>query len=206
MLQKIKNKKKLVSGFSVVETLFTMSIFILVLGLFTLFARNIWTYNSFISSGFTNTDAGRKILKTMTSEIRTASTADTGSYTISQATASSFTFYSDIDDDGLKEKVRYFLTGTTLQKGVIKPTGSPLAYNPANEIISNLVADETSASIFSYYNENYDGTTAALSFPVNIADIRLVKITLTIDKDGSRPPTPITFSTQVSIRNLKDNL
>ena len=38
-----------------------------------------------------------------------------------------------LDDDGLKEKIRYYLTGTTLKKGVIKPTGSPPVYLSANE-------------------------------------------------------------------------
>ena len=68
-------------------------------------------------------------MKTMVSEIRTASTANTGAYTIGLATDSALTFYSDTDNDGLKEKVRYFITGTTLQKGLTKPTGSPLSYN-----------------------------------------------------------------------------
>ena len=189
------------------EILLAMAISIAILGVFTLFAKNLWTYNAFVSSSFTSIDAGRKILKTISSEIRTiASQSDIGTYPISQASASSFTFYSDIDGDGLKERVRYFLTSTTLQKGVIKPTGSPLSYNSANEIISTRAINETNASIFSYYNKNYDGTTAALSFPVNIPDIRLVKIILTIDDNPNRPPAPLTFSTQVSIRNLKDNL
>ena len=132
--------------------------------------------------------------------------ADTGAYVINQAEASSFIFYSDIDNDGLKEKVRYFLIGTTLQKGVIKPTGSPLSYNPLNETISTLAENLTNVSIFDYYDKFYDGTTAPLSLPVNTSDIRLIKITIIIDKDPNRSPTAMTFSTEVSIRNLKDNL
>ena len=106
----------------------------------------------------------------------------------------------------MKEKVRYFLAGTTLQKGVIKPTGSPLIYNSINEKISTFVNNVISTSIFDYYDENYDGTTAPLSFPVNVSDIRLVKITVMVEQDPNRSPTPMVFSTQVSIRNLKDNL
>lgn len=205
MQKKFKNKKKSVSGFTLVETLFGVAIFVLIVGVLTLFSKNIWTYNSFVSAGFTNTDNGRQMFKTMVSEIRTASTADTGAYTISQATSSSFTFYSDIDNDGLKEKVRYFLTGTTIQKGVNKPTGSPRIYNPVNEKISTLATNATSI-VFSYYDKNYDGNTAALSSPIKIPNVRLVKITATLDQDPNRSPAPTIFSTQVSIRNLKDNL
>lgn len=197
-----KNKK----GFTIIETLFGVAIFVVIALLLTLFSRNVWIYNAFIAGSLTDTDAGRQVLKTLTSEIRTASTADTGAYTISSASATSFTFYSDIDNDNLKEKVRYFLSGTSFQKGVIKPSGSPLTYNPANETISTLVDKLANSLLFEYYDRNYDGTTVPLSSPVNIPAIRLVKITIVLDKDPNKSPTFMTFSTQVSIRNLKDNL
>ena len=199
-----KLKNKLSSGFTLVEILFGVSIFILIFFALTLFSRNIWVYNSFVSVGLANIDAGRQTMKTMVSEIRTASTADTGAYTISQAGVSSFIFYSNIDNDALKEKVRYFLNGSQLQKGVIKPTGSPLSYNALNETIITLMSNVTNTSIFDYYDENYDGTTAALSSPVTISSVRLVKITINVDSDPNRAPAATTFSTQVSIRNLKD--
>ncbi len=205
MQKKLKNKKNLISGFTLIETLFGVAIFVLIVGVLTLFSKNVWVYNSFISIGFVNTDNGRQMLKTIVSEIRTASSANTGAYAISQATSSSFTFYSDINNDNLKEKVRYFLSGNLLQKGFIQPTGSPLAYNSANEKISTLASNVTSIT-FNYYDKNYDGTTAALSSPINIPNIRLVKITVTISQNSNNSPAPMTFSTQVSIRNLKDNL
>lgn len=200
------NKLKTEDGFSLVEVLFGVSIFILIIGVLTLFSRNIWVYNSSVSLGLVNADAGRQVLKTMVSEIRTASDANTGAYAIGAAGNATFTFYSDIDDDGLKEKVRYFRAGTTLQKGATKPTGSPLTYSSLNEKISTLAYNVINTSIFEYYDKNYDGTTAPLSSPVNIPAIRLIKIIITIEQDPNRPPAPKTFSTEVSIRNLKDNL
>ena len=93
-----------------------------------------------------------------------------------------------------------------MQKGVIIPTGSPLDYDPATEKITTLLTNVTNSSIFGYYDKNYEGTTAALSSPVNISAVRLIKITVTVDKDPNKPPAPTTFSTQISFRNLKDNL
>ncbi len=200
---KTTNTKK---GFGLIETLFGVSIFVLIVLALTLFSRNIWTYSSYISTGAQDSDSGRIALKKMSAEIRTASTADTGAYTISQATNTSFTFYSNIDGDVLKERVRYFLSNGTLKEGIIKPTGSPLTYVSGNEKISTLVSNITNATIFEYFDKNYDGTTAALATPINIPNVRLVKITITTDKDPSRPPSPLTFTTQISIRNLKDNL
>jgi hypothetical protein len=205
-IMKNKLKIKSESGFTVIETLFGIAIFVLIVGALTLFSKNVWVNNSFISAGLVDTDAGRQVLKTMVAEIRTASTSDTGTYLINQAGASSFTFYSNVDSDVLKEKVRYFLSGTTLQRGVIKPTGSPLSYNAGNEKISTLLQNVQDSSIFEYFDKDYDGTTAPLSFPINIPNVRLVKITITTDSDPNRPPAEMVFSTQVSIRNLKDNL
>jgi prepilin-type N-terminal cleavage/methylation domain-containing protein len=199
---KLQNKK----GFTLIETMFAMAVFVLIVGALTLFSRNIWIYGNYVSTGLSDSNNGRYVLKKMVYEIRGATTADTGSYVVALATANSFTFYSDIDSDGLVDKVRYFLNGTQLQKGVIEPTGSPLTYVSGNEIISTLLPNVANASIFDYYDKNYDGTTAALTSPISIPAVRLVKITISIDKDPNRAPVTTTFSTQVAIRNLKDNL
>lgn len=187
------------------ETLIGIGIFVLIVGALTLFSRNVWMYNSFLSNALQGTNSARAALKTMTAEIRTASSGNNGAYAISAASSTSFTFYSDIYDDGLKEKVRYFLNGTNLQKGVVKPTGSPLDYTGA-EVITTLVPNVTNGFSFSYYDKNYDGTTTALASPVDVSAIRLIKITIPIEKDVNKSPAPITFSTQVTIRNIKDNL
>ncbi|MEK9201667.1 MAG: hypothetical protein AAB944_01715, partial [Patescibacteria group bacterium] len=111
-------------------------------------------------------------------------------------------------NDGLQERVRYFLSGTDLRKGVIKPSGNPLQYNPASETFSTLARDVRNGgqNLFDYYDANYDGTTAALTQPVSVSVVRLVKVTVIIDADINRAPSPKTFMTQVSFRNLKDNL
>ncbi len=202
----MKKKHSQSAGFTLIETLFGISIFIVIVVALTLLSRNIWVYNTFVSASLNNVDMGRNTIKTFSKEIRTASTSDTGAYTISTATATTFTFYSDIDNDGLKERVRYFLSGTNFRKGVIKPTGSPLSYVVGNEVVTTMLQNVTNTSVFEYFDKNYDGTTAPLSSPVTISSIRLVKATLSTDKDPNRSPGITTFSTQVSIRNLKDNL
>ncbi|PIQ80124.1 MAG: hypothetical protein COV79_02165 [Parcubacteria group bacterium CG11_big_fil_rev_8_21_14_0_20_41_14] len=203
-----KNHHNSKSGFSVMEVL--VSIFILTLiGLaVSSFAKDIFSLNRITSDSLTAQDETRRALKTMSAEIRTASPSSLGAYALAQSATSSFTFYSNIDGDSFKERVRYFLDGTTLKKGVIKPIGTPLTYSPANEVISELIPGVANAttSIFSYYDKNYDGTTQALIEPIDIATVRLVKITIVVDKDPQTPPSPMTLTTQISIRNLKDNL
>lgn len=173
------------------------------------FQRNILYFAGFIDKSLTGTQDAKSVLRIMVREARSAAPSGVGAYPIAEVGTQSFAFYSDIDNDGIQERVRYFLSATDLKKGVIEPTGSPLQYNPASEQVTTLLARNVlngAQPIFSYYDTNYDGTTAPLSQPVTTATVRLVKISIVIDADPNREPAPKTFTSQVSLRNLKDNL
>jgi prepilin-type N-terminal cleavage/methylation domain-containing protein len=204
----IYKKIKRNNGVTLLEVLITMAIFTLVMGAIATFARDLFYYNSIFTGGLTSYDDARKVLQPIASEIRAASSSSLGSYSIEKATNTEFIFFTDIDNNGSKERVRYYLSGNIIKRGVIIPTGSPLQYLPANETNTDIVHGVSNGvtPIFSYYNSSYNGTTAPLSQPVSILDIRLVKIVIIIDSDPNRPPGPVTVTTQVSIRNLKDNL
>lgn len=204
----IKKNRNLNGGFSIIELL--VGIFALVLiGIAAItFQKDVFPMNTFFSNSIAAQGEARKTLKTISAEIRSASPSNVGSYPIEQTTATSFIFYSDTDNDQLKERIRYFLDGPTLKRGVIKPSGIPFVYNPGSEVISELIHDVVNGAtaVFNYYDKNYNGTTEPLTEPIDIVAVRLVKITVIIDRDPSKPPGPMTLTTQVSIRNLKDNL
>ena len=196
------------AGFSLIEVLVSLFILSLIgVGVFS-FQKNTLSLNRTISGNLAAQDEARRAFKSMSAEVRTASPSSLGAYAIAEAATSSLTFHSNIDADALKERVRYFISGATLKKGVIKPSGSPLTYNPANERVSELIHDIRNGTtpIFSYFDTSYDGTTGALPVPVNISAVRLLKINVIIDKNPAIPPEPLTMTTQISIRNLKDNL
>lgn len=203
-----KNKKRKNSGLTLMELLVTIAIFTLIMGVVIKFASDIFHYEDIFSSGLTAYDEARKVLQPVASEIRSASPSSLGAYPIEVANDSSFVFFADIDDDGLKEKIRYYLSGNILMKGVIIPSGNPLQYlsedETTTEIIHGVVNGLT--PIFTYYDTNYTGNTAPLSSPVSVLSVRLIKITLIVDDNINKPPGAVTVSTQVSIRNLKDNL
>jgi prepilin-type N-terminal cleavage/methylation domain-containing protein len=203
----LKNKQKIKTGFTLIEAMIVIFIMAVVGVAISNFQRDVFSTNKFLSGRLTEQDEARRALKTVTAEIRPLSPSSIGSYPIAQASPTSFTFYSDIDADALKEQIRYFLDGTTLKKGVIKPSGSPLTYNPANEQITELIHYVVNGAtpVFSYYDKNYDGTTPSLSQPIDILAVRLVQVTIIVNQDPSRAG-PITLTTQVSMRNLKDNL
>ena len=91
---------------------------------------------------------------------------------------------------------------------MIKPSGTPLTYDPSNEEVVILVRDMNNGPdpIFEYFDSNYNGESAPLLQPVQITQIRLVRITVKIEKDPNRSLGPVIATSQVFLRNLKDNL
>ncbi|MBI2054271.1 MAG: hypothetical protein HYT36_02975 [Candidatus Staskawiczbacteria bacterium] len=195
-------------GFTVIESIIVVFILGLVGIIVWAFQSNVFSLGNIVSGNIASQEETRNLFKTMTSEIRSAQPSDLGGYPIFQANTDSFIFYSDIDSDGLKERIRYFLADGILKRGVIKPSGNPLAYNIGDEQITEVVRNISNGAtaIFDYYDTNYDGSTPPLAQPVNISEIRLVKITVMVDSNAANLPEPVTFTTQVSMRNLKDNL
>lgn len=203
------NRRKYIkkSGFTLVEMLITIFIITMIGIAVVTFQIDVFSLNRISSDNLNAQIDARKALKTMAAELRSMSPSDNGSYAIALLATSSITFYVDIDSDNKKEQIRYFTSGSYLKKGVIEPVNA--VYNPANENITNLVSDlanSSSSPIFYYYDKNYDGTSSSLTYPINIPSVRLVKIDIFIDKDTNKLPQALNVTTQVSLRNLKDNL
>lgn len=201
----MKYKKR---SFTTIEIIVVIGIFALIGIVIFGWQKDIFSLQNLFQTRLTTQENIRKTIKNFIAEVRTAQPSSLGSYPIEEANKDSFIFYSNIDSDNLVERLRYFLDGKKLKKGVIKPSGQPLVYNPNNEVITQLVENviNPNGEVFHYYDKNYDGTGNPLPQPVNISAVRLVKITISVDEDLNRPPGPITETSQVSIRNLKDNL
>ncbi|HVY35984.1 MAG TPA: prepilin-type N-terminal cleavage/methylation domain-containing protein [Candidatus Paceibacterota bacterium] len=173
--------------------------------------RDVFYYNRYFSNDISVGDQAQKLLRPMSQEIRAASPSATGAYAIASAQATDLTFYSDIDNDGLIEQVRYYLSGTSVLKEVTKPTGNPAVYNAANKVTTTVVTNvrnDVNQPIFNYYDSTYNGGAGGEVLPSsgNITAIRLVRITFVIDNDLNMPPPAQTVTTLVGIRNLKQQL
>jgi len=200
---------KYTQGVTIVELIISIAILSALAYTVSIFQRDIFTLNFSAQNNLSAQLDARRVLKQMVAELREASPSSLGGYPISLASSSAITFYSDINNDGLKERIRYFMSGNTLRRGELSPTGNPLAYVQANERVVSLVshiANSATTTIFTYYPSTFAGTSSPLTQPVTISSIRMVGITVVIEKDANKSPNPIITKTSVTLRNLKDNL
>ncbi len=204
----INKYPKLNKGYSLAEIVVVLGILGILVAAIGKFQKDYVVFSRIFNNELNLVDDARKILRPMANEIRSASPSATGAYAIESAGTSSLIFFSDISGDAKTERVRYFLSGTTLKKGVKSATGNPATYG--TEVVTDVVSGirNGSSAVFSYYDTNYTGssTSSPLTYPISTDSIRLVKITFVIDAISSDSISSTTVSTQVSLRNLKDNL
>lgn len=204
----IKNFLKLKKGYSLTEVIVVLAIIGVLIGAVGKFQRDYVVFSRIFNNELNLVDDARKILRPMANEIRSASPSANGAYAIESASTSSLVFFSDISGDSKTERVRYFLSGTTLKKGIKTASGNPATYG--TEVVTDVVSGlrNGSSAVFEYYDTNYTGssTSTPLTYPISTDSIRLVKITFVIDAISTDAISSTTVSTQVSLRNLKDNL
>ncbi len=206
----ILNRKfqKSKTGFTLVEIIIVTG---LALGIFLtvfLFGQSSFSFNRSAQNNLDAQSSARRVLKTLVKELRSVSPSSLGAYPIALASTTSVIFFSNIDSDAYKEQVRYFLDGGSLKRGVVKPSGIPLSYNPANETITTMIRDINNGAvpIFEYFDNSFTGTSTPLAQPVQATDVRLIRIIVKIEKDPNKSLGPFQVESQVFLRNLKDNL
>lgn len=125
---------------------------------------------------------------------------------VASATETEFKFYRFFDLTSLyPTQVRYFLDGDKFKIGIVDPVpvGNNPSYPPENEKITLIIDDVVNTDVlFKYYN----GSSAALSDPIDKVSVRMVELTISLDQNPGAPPDAITELTKVSLRNMKDNL
>ena len=194
-------------GFTLIEVLVSISIFALIVGAIMQMYLFAWNANAIVWEQLKTQNEGRKVIQDFTNELRTATASSIGANSIQSATGNQIVFYSDFYKDTFREKIRYFMSSTTLKRGIIKPTGNPLVYVTSTEVITDVAHDVASPSntVFTYYDNTFTGTGAPLPSPVDVTKIRMVGITLELEENPHASPAPFYISSKVMIRNLKDN-
>jgi type II secretory pathway pseudopilin PulG len=198
--------KKISQGFTLLETMMAISIFIVLIFIVsTLLISVIRNPNQELLATEV-VDRARIIASNFTNEIRASAY---GSYPLVQASDQSIIFYSTIGALGNNvNKIRYYLSGTTLYKGVIVPVNG--IYNPSIEVISTVLTGVQNASsgtpLFYYYDGNYNGSGNPFSQPVSIPSVRFIKINLVVQNNiVAKNSGTFLVNAGATIRSLKDN-
>ncbi|MBI4094942.1 MAG: hypothetical protein HY435_01985 [Candidatus Liptonbacteria bacterium] len=192
------------SGITFLEIVIVMGIFAGVLFVISSFVTTTSQFENLVNQKLEVRQDLEQTFQVLVTEIRSMGSSNSGAYPIGEATTSTLAFYSDIDSDGIYERVRYSLSTSTINRGVIEPTGNPLVYATSTETIAIAVEKvvSTTAPIFEYYDKNFTGSGAPLSYPLVISNIRMVKVQVFADA-SPRAPKPVLFSDLVNIRNLR---
>lgn len=188
-------------AFTLVEMEVAMAVFSLVIIGVVSFVIYIYKTERYSLSQLEAVNRARRSLESMSDDIRNIRDAEGGPNPIDTADSQTLIFYSDIDDDGQTEKVRYFLDNEELKKGVIEP---PYTGAESISVVISSVANN-SDPIFSYYDEDFTGTQAALVTPADVMDVKLIKMTVKVDKNENISPPALTIETYAQPRNLKEN-
>ncbi len=198
------------SGFTLLEVLAALEIFILIFAVAVGIFMSSYNANTIVFEQLLTQSEGRRAVQDFMDEARRANYSSIGAYPIAAAGTSTLIFYSDVNGDTFKERVRYFLAGAILKKGIIIPTGTPLVYVTSSETLTEVahsVTNPATSSIFYYYDQNFDGmsTSTPLSQPVTTTAVRMIELRLILEKDGGRSPVPLTAQGKAAIRNMKSN-
>ncbi|MCR4330579.1 MAG: type II secretion system GspH family protein [Patescibacteria group bacterium] len=194
-------------GLTFIEAIVVIAVFSIVMIALTSSIRYFYRANAYNIEQSLSVNNARKGIEYMVRDIREATYSDEGSYPIIDVDSTSIYFYSDVDRDNNVERIRYFLEGILLKKGVTESSGDPLTYHDMDEvvsIVSEYVQNENQGvPIFRYY-DNTGGE--ILNYGANITSIAFITVNLIVNINPARLPNEFTLRSSATMRNLKTNL
>lgn len=138
----------------------------------------------------------------MVKTIREAAYSSNGAYPIIVMGTSTFSFYADVDSDPFIERLRYYVEGGSLKRGVIDPSGDPPVYTNSEmqTIVSDYVRNiEKGVATFNYYDLNGNLMTDL----TDIAEVRFIEVTIVVNINPFRLPNQFTLRSTAALRNLR---
>lgn len=198
------------TGFTLVEVIVAVFLFSSIVALIAGFSVYFFRNYSFSFEEQQVIGESQTALTRMIREIRKARPGDDGSWPLLQTDDSSFTFFADVNGDDKTDRVRYFLSGTEIRRGVIAPTAVPVTYPVLNEVVTTVLTnvEATSTALFRYYNGNWPADTVnnPLTASQRILNTRYVQVSVRINPTPNFAANAFQLNSGVTIRSMKDNL
>ena len=201
-----KSKKHTTRGLTLIEAIIMLVVFTTALLALSSSVAYFYQSNRITLEQSLALGSARRGVEFMVRDIREATYSEEGSFPIESIGPYSITFYSDTDRDDSVERMRYSINGSSLEKGVVNPSGDPLTYSTSTESVTTLSEYvrniDQGVSAFTYF----DSTGAEITDYGNITDVAFVKVNLIVNVNPDRFPGEFTLRSSATIRNLKTNL
>jgi len=189
-------------GLTLLETVIFLGIFILIISAIVASLRYVYRGQRFAFEQADATRSARSGLEQAVRDLREASYADDGAYPIVAMTYMSLTFYSDYDNDGKIERIRYFLDGTDLKKGLIESAGDPPTYDPDDEVVTIVAQNVRNASLWKRLFSFYDRDGNEITDLTDIDALAFVVVAVVVDLHPERAPDYFELRSSASLRNI----
>lgn len=190
-------------GITFIESLVWVAVFVVSMMALIVSLLSFYRANNYTLDQAQAVSDARRAIDRVVQTLREATYSSEGAYPIIAMSTSSITFYADVDADPLIERVRYFLSGTALKRGVVDPSGDPPAYTAAeviattSEHIRNL---ELRSSLFTYLDESG----ATITNLTDVAALRFVTVEAVVNVKPERLPNELTIRSAAALRNLEN--
>jgi type II secretory pathway pseudopilin PulG len=190
-------------GLTLIESVVWVSVFAFIMATLVTSLLFFYSTNRYVLQEAVAIASTQRVMDSTIRTIRSASYSAVGAYPIVSIGANQITFYaSAAANSSIIQQVRFFVIGTQLKVGIIQPTGSPLTYNPANEVITfvgdNIQNITVGTSTFFYY----DKTGAQVTDYTHIQDVRFITMNAVVDVSTTTAPLATTLSASAALRNL----
>jgi len=188
-------------GFTLVETIVFIGVLVLIIGAIVGALRYTYQGQRFAFEQADATRSARAGIDRVVRELREVSYADTGAYSIESMATSSVVFFSDFDNDGSIERVRYFLDGTELKRGVVESTGIPPTYTGLEtvSVVSDHIRNEAlGVPLFTLYDRSGNEI-------VDFSDVdalAFVLVRLIANVDPLHAPVDYELRSSAALRNV----
>ena len=192
-------------GFTLIELIAAVSIFSVLIIVAASLLISLMQNPQLQMTAMDNIDQARLVSSQFVNEIRSAAY---GSFPLIKAQNSEIIFYSPVGaSSGNINRIRYYIFGSAVYKGVIIPVNG--IYNISEEVVTLVLTSLSNGGdpLFYYYDGSYNGNGSPLSQPINVNQVKFVKINLIVQRQTTEQSTS-TFSLNAgaAIRVLKNNL
>jgi len=129
--------RKKIRGYTLIEMLVVIAIIGIIMPAIYLAINALYETHAYtLTRSFALTEATKGVREVIR-DVRSAVYAENGALPLVEIGTSTLTMYTDTDFDGRVERVRYFLNGTDVQKGIIEPT-STSSYPVSTEVVETM--------------------------------------------------------------------